>query len=306
MQNLNQIRHTIVGVINSTLDEHVVLVDKKLDAWRTLSENSESSMKAVVPNTVRNAIADAAKSYADGQEEVNRQISCVASQLTAVQTTVDSVAARCCAFDTRLEAFERLVFGAPPTSSTSRMASSSNLRAYSLSESIVHTQEILAQLTTSVAEARDEARLGKEDFSEMFKCLKDQITSLKEETAVLRATQPARARSPTPTASTSRLIRGDPTLRANSIGLIPSTGQATGTSELSLALTRHSDEFNVFNEPINSSTDPTDAEPRNQGIATAQKTQNVKDSFVHGLEKDIQEAVRFSQLPDSSSNITVR
>lgn len=295
-----------MGVISSTLDEHVVLVDKKLDAWRTLSENSESSMKAVVPNTVRNAIADAAKSYADGQEEVNRQISCVASQLTAVQNTVDSVAARCCAFDTRLEAFERLVFGAPPTSSTSRMASSSNLRAYSLSESIVHTQEILAQLTTSVAEARDEARLGKEDLSEMFKCLKDQLTSLKEETAVLRATQPARARSPTPTASTSRLIRGDPTLRANLIGLIPSTGQATGPSELSLALTSHSDEFNVPNEPINSSTNPTDAGPRNQGIATAQKTQSVKDSFVHGLEKDIQEAVRFSQLPDSSSNITVR
>lgn len=161
-----------MGVISSTLDEHVVLVDKKLDAWRpwrTLSENSESSMKAVVPNTVRNAIADAAKSYADGQEEVNRQISCVASQLTAVQNTVDSVAARCCAFDTRLEAFERLVFGAPPTSSTSRMASSSNLRAYSLSESIVHTQEILAQLTASVAEARDEARLGKKDFLEMLK-----------------------------------------------------------------------------------------------------------------------------------------
>lgn len=295
-----------MGVINSTLDEHVVLVDKKLDAWRTLSENSESSMKAVVPSTVRTVIADAAKSYAEGQEEVHRQISCMASQLTAVQNTVDSVAARYCAFDTRLEAFERLVLRTLPASSTSMMASSSTLWTYSLSESIVHTQEILAQLTTSVAEARDEARLGKEDFSEMFKCLKDQLTSLKEETAVLRTPQLTRARSPTPTASTSRLIRGDSTLRANSIGLIPSTGQATGPSELSLALTRHSDEFNVPNEPINSSTDPTDAEPRNQGIATAQKTQNVKDSFVHGLEKDIQEAVQFSQLPDSSSNITVR
>lgn len=74
-----------MGVINSTLDEHVVLVDKKLDAWRTLSENSESSMKAVVPSTVRTVIADAANSYAEGQEEVHRQISCMASQLTAVQ-----------------------------------------------------------------------------------------------------------------------------------------------------------------------------------------------------------------------------
>lgn len=204
-----------MGVINSTLDEHVVLVDKKLDAWRTLSENSESSMKAVVPSTVRTVIADAAKSYAEGQEEVHRQISCMASQLTAVQNTVDSVAARYCAFDTRLEAFERLVLGTPPTFSTSTMASSSTLQTYSLSESIVHTQETLAQLTTSVAEARDEARLGKKDFSEMFKCLKDQLTSLKEETAVLRASQLTRTRSPTPTASTSRLIHGHPTLRVN-------------------------------------------------------------------------------------------
>lgn len=294
-----------MGVINSTLDEHVVLVDKKLDAWRTLSENSESSTKADVPSTVRTVIADAAKSYAEGQEEVRRQISCMSSQLTAVQNTVDSVAARCCAFDTRLEAFERLVLGTLPASSTSMMASSSTLRTYSLSESIVHTQEILAQLTTSVAEARDEARLGKEDFSEMFKCLKDQLTSLKEETAVLRTPQLTRARSPTPTASTSRLIRGDPTVRANSIGLIPSTGQTTGPSELSLPLSRHSDELHFPNEPINLSTDPTDTESRNQGIATAQKTQNLEDSLIHGLEKDIQQAV-LSQMPDSSSNIIVR
>lgn len=297
-----------MGVISSTLDEHVVLVDKKLDAWRTLSENSESSMKAVVPNTVRTVIADAAKSYAEGQEEVHRQISCMASQLTAVQNTFDSVAARCCAFDTRLEVFERLVLGTLPASSTSMMASSSTLRTYSLSESIIHTQETLAQLTTSVAEAHDEARLGKTDFSEMFKCLKDQLTSLKEETAVLRASQLTRARSPTPTASTSRLIRGHPTLRANSIGLTPNTGQTTGPSELSLPFTRHSDEFNVPNEPINLSTDSTDTGSRNQGIATAQtrKTQNLEDSMIHDLEKDIQEPVHFSQLPDSSSNIIVR
>lgn len=198
------------------------------------------------------------------------------------------------------------MLGTLPASSTSMMASSSTLRTYSLSESIIHTQETLAQLTTSVAEAHDEARLGKTDFSEMFKCLKDQLTSLKEETAVLRASQLTRARSPTPTASTSRLIRGHPTLRANSLGLTPSTGQTTGPSELSLPFTRHSDEFNVPNEPINLSTDSTDTGSRNQGIATAQKTQNLEDSMIHDPEKDIQEAVHFSQLPDSSSNIIVR
>lgn len=94
-------------------------------------------------------------------------------------------------------------------------------------------------------------------------------------------------------------------MRADSIGLIPSTGQATGPSELSLPLSRHSDEFHFPNEPINLSTDPTDTESRNQGTATAQKTQNLEDSLIHGLEKDIQEAV-LSQMPDSSSNIIVR